>query len=107
MKHLSSANEKLAVKLTIWFGSMAMFWLCVALCAAPVIPSMAPYKDSIFYISSGVIQLIALPLILVGGRILSASSDRQAREMHDAVISELAEIKEMHAELKELVKANG
>ena len=76
------------------------------------------------YISAGFIQLVALPLIMVGGNVLNKATEerdirdsetiakefeilKQAQEIsrqdNELEKQELAEIKEMHKELKELL----
>lgn len=56
------------------------------------------------------LQLILLSIIMVGQRVLSAASDAQAKEMHDAVMEELAlaktqreEILALHMDIKILL----
>jgi hypothetical protein len=47
-----------------------------------------------------VIQLVALPLIMVGQDIASRSTEKRAAEDHAMLMEELAILKEMHAEMK-------
>ena len=74
----SDFNRKFALKATAIFGSMATFYaFCVWACL-PLIPTLSKQKDLILYISSGFIQLVALPLILVGQNIMNALSEKRA-----------------------------
>ncbi|MGG2383109.1 hypothetical protein, partial [Salmonella enterica] len=76
------ANENIAIKSTKWFGSMAMFWACFIWAILPLFPALSGAKDFILYVSAGIIQLVALPLILVGSNVLNRASEARAEEDH-------------------------
>ncbi len=59
------------------------------------------------FFSSAWVQLWALPLLMVGNNVNSRASDRQAKETHDAVMTELTEMKGIINDLHALLKAHG
>lgn len=73
--------DKVALFITSKIGTMGFFYICVILAAIPIFfrPAMAIVQ----YISSGFLQLILLPLILIGQNLqgrhaeLRAESDYQ------------------------------
>lgn len=82
-----SFNDKFALAATKAFGSMVMFWiLCVWACL-PLIPLLASKKDAILYISSGFIQLVSLPLIIVGQNIMNIKSESRSERTLDTVLN--------------------
>lgn len=102
-KHkMNNLNEKIAYKATKLFGSMWAFWLFVIWAFLPLIPALSQYKETILYISSGFIQLAALPLIMVGQEILGRSSEKRAEADHIVLNEQFNKIKELIEELKDL-----
>ena len=108
---LKEANEKIAFKATKIFGSMGTFWFFTCWAILPLIPFLSPYKETILYISSGFIQLVALPLILVGQEILGR--DAEARSLNDHITIQddfektaaiLAELKDLHKDTHSLLE---
>ncbi|MHB1681577.1 MAG: hypothetical protein ACYCYO_01935 [Bacilli bacterium] len=101
-------NEWIAVRMTLAFGTMAMVYLFLFWSLLPLI--YPPSQNIVFYTSSGVIQLVALPAIMVGQIILGRKAERRAQQDHEAILAEFAEIKAMHAsqteELRELREIN-
>jgi Tfp pilus assembly protein PilN len=95
-------NEKIALRFTKIFGSMGTFWIFCIWAFLPLIPSLEQYKETILYISSGFIQLAALPLIMVGQEILNRSSELRAQEDHELLKEQFKDIKLLLAEIKEL-----
>lgn len=90
-------NEWLAVRGTSTFGTM---WAFYAFAAFGLLPLLFPdARDQLLYWSN-VLQLVALPLLMVGQMVQGRTADQRAIETHDAVMAELAELKEMHAELR-------
>ena len=99
--NLKSVNEKIAVTFTKRFGSMGMFYLFCVWAFLPFIPEFQRYKDMILYISAGFVQLVALPLIMVGGNVLGAVTEKRDQEQFSAVMEELDLMKKMHQETQE------
>jgi hypothetical protein len=101
---VSKLNDGIAVRSNAIFASMGFFWLCLVFSLLPLKwPVVMPFVQ---YASSGVLQLIALPLLGVGTIIAARSSDRLAKEQHDAVMETVSnmhilmtEIHQMHQEL--------
>ena len=75
-------NARLALWLTLHVGTMGFFYACVGLVTVPLIwpVTMAVVQ----YISSGYLQLIFLPLIMVGQGILNALADKRHQEQEAA-----------------------
>ncbi|WP_088187525.1 hypothetical protein [Desulfosporosinus sp. FKA] len=84
-------NEWLAVRATLIFGSMYTTYLFFLYGFAPVLfPNL---MDKLLYWSNTV-QLWSLPLLMVGQNVIGRASEKRAQETHDAVIEELAMVKE-------------
>jgi hypothetical protein len=82
-------NSWLAVRATAVLGSMWFFWFCVLLDLLEL-PAVIASKSSISwvtYISQTVIQLLALPLLQVGQRIISEAQDQRAEADHETLIA--------------------
>ena len=95
-------NERIAIKATKYFGSMWTFWIFCGWAFLPLIPFLEKYKETILYISSGFIQLAALPLIMVGQDVLGRSAEIRAQEDHEMIKEQYRNIKEMLEEIKKL-----
>lgn len=104
-------NTWLAVKIT---QGMATMWCAYAFLFWSLIPLVWPEAQNVvFYVSGGIIQLVALSLIMVGQNVIGEASEKRAIETHDCVMqefekqsAEIAELKYLHrahhAELNEL-----
>ena len=91
----NSFNEWIAIRANAVFATMGFFWFCLILTNIPLVfPVTLPYVQ---YISSGVLQLIALPLLGVGTILAAKSSDQLAKEQHQAIL-------ESHDEIKKLLR---
>ena len=97
-----SLNEKIAIKATKLFGNMFTFWIFCGWAFLPLIPTLERYKESILYISSGFIQLAALPLIMVGQEILGRASEQRAQNDHEILTEQYKDIKSLLKEIREL-----
>ena len=92
-------NARVAVRGTLVFGSMWMTYMFFIYGFAPL---LFPDKmDKLLYWSNTV-QLWSLPLLLVGTNLLGRTSEARLLETHDAVMSELQEIKAEHEALKQI-----
>jgi uncharacterized membrane protein len=97
-QHLS-ASDKIALFVTKHLGTMEFFYLCVVLVTIPLIyPTTLPVVQ---YISSGYLQLIFLPLIMVGQNLQGRHAELRAQ--HDYETNVKAE-KEIEAILLHLEK---
>ena len=101
-KHVRRLNEWLAVRGTATFGTM---WAFYVLFVYGLLPTIFPGEMDRLLYWSNVIQLVALPLIMVGQNIQGRAAEQRAIETHDAVMEELALVREESAELKELLGA--
>jgi len=115
---MSSFNEKVAIIATRYFGSMWTFWLFCGWAFLPLIPALSIYKEAILYISSGFIQLSALPLIMVGQEVLGRDSEYRSKRDHEMIEAQfyrmedamlklgliLEEIRELHLDTHKMLK---
>jgi hypothetical protein len=85
MSRITALNERLAVLATRSFGTMWVFYLLTIYGLLPLLFPQA--QDRLLYWSN-VIQLVALPLLMVGQNVLGRGAERQARETHDAVLED-------------------
>lgn len=115
MKSFKSFNEKFAALVT---DAVATMWCAYIFAALAIYGATAVDWHNAFqvvqWVSQTFLQLVLLSIIMVGQKVLSESSDKQAKEMHDAVMEELsiarkerAEFHKLHKELHDLVKAQG
>jgi len=101
---IAKVNDQIALRSNAIFATMGFFWFCLVFSLIPLKwPATMPFVQ---YASSGVLQLVALPLLGVGTVLAARASDRLAKEQHDAVMETvanmhvlMAELHEMHAEL--------
>ena len=108
LEKLSKLNDQIALRSNQIFATMGFFWFCLVFSLLPLKwPAVMPFVQ---YASSGVLQLIALPLLGVGTILAARSSDQLAKEQHDAVMETvqdmqllMAEIHQMHTELTQKV----
>lgn len=97
-------NERVAIKATKYFGSMFTFWLFCGWAFLPLIPILSAYKETILYISSGLIQLVALPLIMVGQEVLGRGAEERAQQDHIILNEQFEKIQLVLHEIRELHK---
>jgi hypothetical protein len=99
-RHLSTFNAQLAIRSNQVFATMGFFWVCLVFTLIPLRwPATMPFVQ---YASSGVLQLVALPLIGVGTILAAHSTDEQARNQHEAVMQTMANIQIMMTELHQM-----
>lgn len=104
LQKVSALNDAIALRSNAVFATMGFFWFCLIFSLIPLKwPGTMPFVQ---YASSGVLQLIALPLLGVGTILAARSSDKLAKEQHDAVLETvnnmhelMTEIRQMHIEL--------
>ena len=101
LKHqLSWLNDQIAVRANAIFATMGFFWFCLILTLLPLKwPITMPFVQ---YASSGVLQLIALPLIGVGTILAARSSDQLGKEQHDAVMETVESMRQLMTEVHQL-----
>ena len=100
---MKTINETLAIWMTLCLGSMWTFYACVVI---GLIPVVIPTTESSLLYWSNFIQLIFLPVIMVGQDILGQGAKRQALEDHKRIKLILDDfnqaIEKHHKELKTL-----
>lgn len=100
LKKLSRLNDQIALRANAVFATMGFFWFCLILTLLPLKwPATMPFVQ---YASSGVLQLVALPLLGVGTLLAARASDKLAKEQHDAVMETVNDVREMLSELHQL-----
>lgn len=99
VKSRLTKTDKLALYITKRVGTMGFFYACAILVTIPLI--FAPAMPIVQYISSGYLQLILLPLIMVGQNLQGRHAELRAE--HDYQTNVKAE-KEIEAVLLHLEK---
>ena len=99
---MKNFNEVLAIYMTRWFGTMYMFWAFCVWAILPLIPIFSQYKDYILYISSGFIQLVALPLLMVGQQLLNKDTELRAIQDHITLNEQFKSLNELMLEIRDL-----
>jgi hypothetical protein len=99
-------NDYVAIKMTLGFGSMNAFWILFIMVLIPLIPLFSKTMPTIQFISSGIIQLIALPLILVGQNLMGESSEKRAQEDHEMLKQQTEVILEQFDQIKHIHNLN-
>jgi hypothetical protein len=86
---LGRFNAWLAVRATAVLGNMWFFWFCVVLdlIELPAVIASQSVIGYVTYISQTVIQLLALPLLQVGQRIISEAQDQRAATDHETLVT--------------------
>jgi len=83
-------------------GAMSTMWCAYVFTMWAVVPLIWPASETVVaYVSQAVIQLVALPLIMVGSSVLSRDSDRQRDEDHQKILAEFDELHDILDILKE------
>ncbi|HEY1858339.1 hypothetical protein [Acidocella sp.] len=96
-RYLSAFNDQLAIRSNQVFATMGFFWFCLVFTLIPLRwPAAMPFVQ---YASSGVLQLVAMPLIGVGTILAARSTDQQVRNQHEAMMQTVQNIQAMMTEL--------
>ncbi len=100
LKKVSKFNDSIALRSNQIFATMGFFWFCLVFSLIPLKwPGTMPFVQ---YASSGVLQLVALPLLGVGTVLAARASDRLAKEQHDAVMETVSDLHQLMAELHKM-----
>jgi uncharacterized membrane protein len=95
---LSKINDSIALKTV---AIMSSIWCVYAFLVWSLVPTLIPaLQDFVFYVSGGIIQLVALPLIMVGQNLMGAAAEQRAQEDHEHLLEILKDIQEDHENLK-------
>jgi hypothetical protein len=99
--NLSKLNDSIALKTVAWMSSI---WCVYFFFIWSMVPTLIPaMQDFVFYVSGGIIQLVALPLIMVGQNLSGAAAEKRAQEDHEHLVEILKDIQEDHQALADLV----
>jgi hypothetical protein len=102
-ERIKTINSTIALKVTLWVGTM---WCVYGFIIFAILPLIFPSTNTVIqYISSAFLQLVLLPMIMVGNSIMGEKAEKRAEEDHDMIMSELQEIKEIHEDLKRVLKS--
>jgi membrane protein implicated in regulation of membrane protease activity len=96
-RRIRKLNDSIAAALTLAIGTM---WCVYLFVAVAVVPYFAPsWSTAIQYISSAFLQLVFLPLIMVGQSVLGRETEKRARQDHEVLLAQFEEMKAMHRDL--------
>lgn len=101
-EHADSLNsiDWLAVKLTKSVGTM---WCFFAFCVLAIIPIVIPQSLPVVqFISSAFLQLILLPLIIVGSNLQNRHSELRAEDEYEKTIALQCDIEQIKSSLRAL-----
>jgi hypothetical protein len=97
---VSKLNDVIALRSNQIFATMGFFWFCLVFSLIPLKwPGTMAFVQ---YASSGVLQLVALPLLGVGTILAARASDKLAKEQHDAVMETVTDMHILMTELHQL-----
>jgi hypothetical protein len=100
LEKVAKINDGIALRSNAIFATMGFFWFCLIFSLIPLKwPASLPFVQ---YASSGVLQLIALPLLGVGTVLAARASDALAKEQHDAVMQTVANLQALMTELHQM-----
>jgi len=100
---MNKLNDWLAVKIT---KGMANMWCAYIFLIWSLVPLLFPQAQNIvFYVSGGIIQLVALSLIMVGQNVLGREAEKRDIETHDTVMLEMSLIRS-EQELAKIQRTN-
>jgi hypothetical protein len=100
LEKVSKLNDTIALRSNQIFATMGFFWFCLIFSLIPLKwPASLPFVQ---YASSGVLQLIALPLLGVGTILAARASDKLGKEQHDAVMETVNDMHILMTELHQL-----
>ena len=75
--HLGRVNDAIAKRITIAFGSM---WAAYVLFLYGLVPIVDPRHITTYLYWSNVVQLVALPVLMVGAVVLGRAADARAQQ---------------------------
>jgi hypothetical protein len=96
-EHVQQLNEKIALKVTNFVGSMtcAYIFCGLALYGLSGVDFHNPFQI-VQWISQTFLQLVLLSVIMIGTNIVGEKAEKRAEEDHENIIAEFDEIKELH-----------
>lgn len=86
--------RRLAITITKGMATMWCAYICLVWSLIPLVWPEA--QSTVFYVSGGIIQLVALSLIMVGQSVTGQATGKQAKETHDTVLETHDRVLENH-----------
>ena len=103
----SRITERLGKVLSNGLSTMEMFYVVTFLVVCPLLvqrpDGLIPW---IQYISTAILQAVALPLLGYTTKRSGDAQEKIIRETHDMLYKEIKEIREMHDDLHRMLKAS-
>jgi hypothetical protein len=101
LKKLDSLLARAGEKITNRVGTMyaAIAFMCLALVSLPGALTSGDPVVIVAWIAQTFLQLVLLPVIMVGQNVQAARTERRDKETHDTVMAEHAETKRLLAEM--------
>lgn len=98
MNRLTEALERAALKITNSVGTMycAIGFGCLTLISLPAAIATHDPVIIVQWCAATFLQLVLLPIIMVGQRLASTRTEGLIQETHDIVVQELSEVKDTH-----------
>ena len=97
-------NRWLAERITALVGTMPAAWLFVML-ACVSLPAAVMSHDPLIivsWIAQTFLQLVLLPIIMVGQNISAEATERTIRETHEIVLAEMGSLRELMQKVQEI-----
>jgi hypothetical protein len=101
------ALERAGGRITLVTGTMyvAIGFALLAFISLPAVIASGDPIVIVAWITQSFLQLVLLPIIIVGQNAQGAKTEARDVETHDAVMAEHAETREILADLREMMKA--
>lgn len=97
LSKLKKINDFIALKATLMIGTM---WCVYAFMILTLIPLVFPTTNTaIQYVSSAFLQLVFLPLIMVGQDVLGKKAERRSAKDHEVITQLHKDIKDLHVKI--------
>lgn len=104
---MHTLNQRIGARITRTVGTMWAAYL-FALLALVSLPAVIASGDSVIlvaWVAQTFLQLVLLPVIIVGQNLQAAKTEARDIETHDAVMAEHAETQEILNDLRAMVRA--
>ena len=98
---LQRFNTTLALRLSAMFATMECFYAFTLLVLLPLIWPRS--LEVVQFISSGWLQLVALPLLAVSGVIIGTKAEERAAQDHAAIMELVSDLHAKHDALHEKI----
>lgn len=103
-KQIKKINERIAIFCTLNMSTMGCVYVLLLWSLLPLVFPLL--QNMVFYVSGGIIQLVALPMIMVGQRLLDRASEARSIKDHQTINKSFSEIKELHVHIDDELSKN-